>query len=136
VEAAGEERVRLDTWLWAARLLKTRALAAEAAKGGHVEVNGQRAKPGRELRPGDRLELTLGELRMALVVRGLARRRGPASVAQRLYEETPESVAARERHTAQRRAQAAAEPQPPGGARPTKRDRRRLEQARGRRGRG
>jgi ribosome-associated heat shock protein Hsp15 len=136
VEAAGEERVRLDTWLWAARLVKTRALAAEAAKGGHVEVNGQRAKPGKELRPGDRLEVTLGEVRMALVVRATAKRRGPASVAQQLYEETAESRAAREREAARRRATAAAEPQP-AGARPTKRDRRRLEQARGgRRGRG
>jgi ribosome-associated heat shock protein Hsp15 len=124
-----EERVRLDTWLWAARLLKTRALAAEAAKGGHVAVNELRARPGKELRVGDRVELTLPQRRMVVLVRGLAKRRVPASAVDQLYEETPESCEAREREAAARRIAAQAEP-PPGGMRPTKRDRRRLDAAR------
>jgi ribosome-associated heat shock protein Hsp15 len=132
MEAASDERVRVDTWLWAARLVKTRALGAEAAKGGHVEVNGQRVKPSKELTPGDRLELTLGPVPIAVVVRGMARRRGPASAAALLYEETPESRAAREHHAAERRLAGA--PEPRAGARPTKRDRRRLDAARPERG--
>jgi len=126
--AAGS--VRVDRWLWAARLFKTRSLAAEAVKGGRVEVNGQRVKPAKELRTGDALEVTLGQTRLALVVRGLSERRGPASEAALLYEETEESRAARERQAAQRRLAAVPQPQPAG--RPTKRDRRRFEAARGR----
>jgi ribosome-associated heat shock protein Hsp15 len=120
--------VRLDRWLWAARVVKTRALAAEAVKGGRVHVNGRAAKPSKEVRPGDRLEVTLGQgVRLALVVRGTAQRRGPASEAALLYEETDESRAARERQAAERRmARPMAEP---GAGRPTKRDRRRWEQA-------
>jgi ribosome-associated heat shock protein Hsp15 len=120
--------VRLDRWLWAARVVKTRALAAEAVKGGRVHVNGRAAKPSKEVRPGDRLEVTLGQgVRLALVVRGTAQRRGPASEAALLYEETAESRAARERHAVERRmARPATEP---GAGRPTKRDRRRWEQA-------
>src|SRR5919206_4657190 len=83
--------VRIDKWLWAARLAKTRALAAEAVKGGRVEVNGQRVKPSKDVRPGDQIEVTLGQTRMAVVVRGTALRRGPASEAALLYEETDES---------------------------------------------
>ena len=123
--------VRVDRWLWAARLVKTRALAAEAVRGGRVHVNGRAAKPSKEVGPGDRLELTLGQVRMDLVVRGVTERRGPAREAALLYEETAESVAARERHAAERRAASAAGADL--GARPTKRDRRRYERARGRR---
>ncbi|HSD76205.1 MAG TPA: S4 domain-containing protein [Solirubrobacteraceae bacterium] len=126
--------VRVDKWLWAARLAKTRGLAAEAVRGGRVEVNGQRVKPGRELRPGDRLEISSGDLRRTVVVRGTSRRRGPATEAQRLYEETAESRAARERAAQERRL--AAPPGPAGGTRPTKRDRRRFDTGPGaRRGR-
>jgi ribosome-associated heat shock protein Hsp15 len=121
--------VRVDKWLWAARLAKTRALAAEAVKGGRVEVNGQRVKPAKEVRPGDRLEITSGPYRREVVVLALAERRGPASEAALLYEETPQSVAAREQLAAERRLAAPA-PQP--GGRPTKRDRRRLDARRGR----
>jgi ribosome-associated heat shock protein Hsp15 len=124
--------MRVDKWLWASRLLKTRSLAAEAVKGGRVQVNGQRVKPSREVGPGDELEVTIGQVRRTVVVLGVAERRGPAKVAALLYEETPESVAARE--LAAERARLA--PPPPGadlGARPTKRDRRRLDDARGRR---
>jgi ribosome-associated heat shock protein Hsp15 len=125
------KEVRLDRWLWAARLVKTRPLAAEAVKGGHVEVNGRRVPPGRRVKAGDRIELTVHEVRREVVVRGVAERRGPASVAVGLYEETVESREARERAAAERRVEAAL---PRGGPRPTKRDRRRLDAA-ARRGR-
>ena len=118
--------MRVDKWLWAARLSKTRSLAAEAVTGGRVALNGQRVKPAKEVRPGDRLEITVGQVRREVIVRGLAERRGPAKEAVLLYEETPESVAARERAAAERRL---APPQPL-GPRPTKRDRRRLDAAR------
>jgi ribosome-associated heat shock protein Hsp15 len=132
--------VRIDKWLWAARLAKTRPLAAEAVKGGHVELNGRRVAPAKGVRVGDRLDLTIGGISRSVVVRGLAERRGPASVAATLYEETPESVAARERIAEQRRLERAADPfgaplPEPGGGRPTKRNRRRLDAARGREGR-
>lgn len=125
--------VRVDRWLWAARVVKTRAIAAEAVKGGRVHLNGRAIKPSKEVRPGDRLEVTLGQVRLALVVRGTAQRRGPASEAALLYEETAESRAARERQAVERRlARPLADP---AGGRPTKRDRRRFERATGSRGR-
>ncbi len=126
--------MRIDKWLWASRLLKTRSLAAEAVKGGRVEVNGARVKPSREVGPGDELQVTIGQVRRTVVVRGVAERRGPAKEAVLLYEETADSIAARER---QRELARLASP-PPGadlGARPTKRDRRRLDATRGRRSR-
>jgi ribosome-associated heat shock protein Hsp15 len=116
---------RVDKWLWAARLLKTRALAIEAVRAGHVQVNGARVKPSKEVRAGDRLELRSGTRRMTVDILGCAPRRGPAAEAALLYEETPESRAAREQAAAEARLAA---PQPwTGGGRPTKRDRRRLE---------
>jgi ribosome-associated heat shock protein Hsp15 len=127
-----DDPVRVDKWLWAARLVKTRSLAAEAVKGGRVHVNGRAIKPSRELRPGDRLEITTGAVRRTVIVRGTADRRGPARDAVRLYDETPESVEARERAAADRRA--AGQTAVNLGGRPTKRDRRRYERsARGRR---
>ena len=122
--------MRLDRWLWAARFYKTRSLATEAVSGGRVHANGQAAKPSREVRPGDLLEITKGQVRLEVVVRGLAERRGPASEAALLYEETEESRAAREVLAEQRRL--AAQVRPDHGGRPTKRDRRRLNRARGR----
>jgi ribosome-associated heat shock protein Hsp15 len=119
--------VRVDRWLWAARLVKTRALAVEAVKGGRVEVNGHSVKPSRDVKPGDRLEITLGPVRRAVVIRGTALRRGPASEAALLYEETAESVEARERHAEERRL---AGPTEVFGGRPTKRDRRRFDATR------
>jgi ribosome-associated heat shock protein Hsp15 len=119
------ERVRVDKWLWAARFFKTRSAATEAVLGGHVQVNGARAKPAREVAAGDRVEVRVGQRRWTVVVTGLADRRGPASVAATLYEETAESVAERERHAAERRLS-----RPLGadlGARPTKQARRRLD---------
>jgi ribosome-associated heat shock protein Hsp15 len=126
------EPVRVDKWLWAARLVKTRALAVEALKGGRVQVNGERAKPSKEVRPGDRIELATGRLRLTVDVRGTSLRRGPASEAALLYEETEESAEARERLLAELRAERAIGGAREGG-RPTKRDRRRLEAARRRR---
>ena len=120
-----EPRVRIDKWLWAARFFKTRSAATDAVAGGKVQVNGARVKPARDVAAGDRLEITRGQQRWTVVVTGLAERRGPASVAATLYEETPESAAERERHTAERRLA-----KPLGAdltARPTKRDRRRLD---------
>ena len=124
--------MRVDRWLWAARIYKTRALAVEALNGGRVHVNGQRVKPSKEVAPGVVLEVTLAQgRRLELTVRAVAERRGPAKEAALLYEETPESIAARERHAAEMRT--AGPPGARGGARPTKRDRRKLEATRGRR---
>lgn len=119
------ERVRLDKWLWAARLYKTRSLAADEVTKGRVSVNGQAAKAARELRTGDRLLVRQGVVERELVVLGLSNIRGPAPVAQALYEETPASKAAREKAAAERRLGVE-----PADAllqgRPTKRDRRQL----------
>jgi ribosome-associated heat shock protein Hsp15 len=120
-----DEPVRVDKWLWAARLVKTRSLAAEAVKGGRVHVNGRAVKASREVRAGDEVEVTTGQVRRTVVVRGTAERRGPAREAALLYEETPESVAERERAAAERRA--AGQSVVNLGGRPTKRDRRRFE---------
>ena len=117
--------MRVDRWLWAARLFKTRGAATEAAVGGRVHVNGTRVKPAKEIRAGDRLDVTVGGARRELVVLAVPEKRGPASVAATLYEETPESLARRERLAVERRVA-----RPLGadlGARPTKRDRRRLD---------
>ncbi len=119
------ERLRLDKWLWAARLYKTRALAAEEVSLGRVEINGQAAKPAREIKAGDRLMIRQGPVRRELVVHGLSLQRGPATLAQALYEETPESLAAREAAAARRRL--GVEPADSlAQGRPTKRDRRQL----------
>jgi ribosome-associated heat shock protein Hsp15 len=115
--------MRVDKWLWTARLFKTRGLAAEAAKGGRVLVNEATAKPGREVAVGDRIELTLGPLRRTVIVRGTAERRVPPAEVAGLYDETPESLAARERFAEERRLGAPTSL----GARPTKRDRRRFD---------
>jgi ribosome-associated heat shock protein Hsp15 len=117
--------VRVDKWLWAARFFKTRSLATEAVLGGRVHVNDARVKPAKVLRVGDTVDITVGGLRRTVVVRALADKRGPASVAQTLYEETLESIADKERQIAERRLA-----RPLGadlGARPTKVDRRRLD---------
>jgi ribosome-associated heat shock protein Hsp15 len=118
------EHVRIDKWLWAARFLKTRGAATEAVVGGHVRVNGVRAKPAKEVRVGDRVEIRLGEIQWTVLVTGVAERRGPASVAATLYEETAESIAGRERNAAERRL---ARPPSGIGGRPTKQARRQIE---------
>lgn len=115
-------RVRLDKWLWAARLFKTRSLASQAIDLGRVRVGGERIKPAREARIGDVLDLQVGAQRLQVVIRALSAQRGSATVARELYHETPDSIARRERRTEQR----LAEPAQSIKGRPTKRDRREL----------
>ena len=122
----GPDRVRIDKWLWAARFFKTRSQATEAVDGGKVEINGETAKPSKLVRVGDALRLRLGPFEHRLMVRGLGERRGSASVAQSLYEETEESRAARERQAEQLRMAPAAFVWEDKG-RPTKKDRRELQ---------
>ncbi len=122
---AASPGLRLDKWLWAARFFKTRSLATEEIGKGRVLVNGQPAKPSRELKLGDLLKLRQGPVEREVWVRGLSHVRGPAPQAQALYEETPESSARREQAAEQRRL--APEPaQTITQGRPTKQDRRRL----------
>ncbi len=117
--------MRLDKWLWVARFYKTRSLAAEAVAQGRVHVDGYAVKPARELRGGELVRVRQGPLEREVKVLALAQARGPAAEAQRLYAETPESVAARARAAEQRRI--GAEPADTiAQGRPTKRDRRRL----------
>jgi ribosome-associated heat shock protein Hsp15 len=122
------ERQRIDKWLWAARFFKTRSLAVEEINRGRVEVNGQEAKPAREVKAGDTVSVRHGVVQRVVVVKGLSGLRGPAPVAQQLYEETAESLRARERTTEQRKYA----PEPALSiehGRPTKRGRRELEDA-------
>lgn len=124
------DRLRIDKWLWAARFYKTRSLAAEEIGKGRVEVNGQEAKAAREVKVGDTVAVRREGLTRTVVVKGLSGVRGPAPVAQQLYEETAESVRERERAADQRRY--AREPALSiEHGRPTKRGRRELDQARG-----
>lgn len=94
-----QQKLRIDKWLWAARFFKTRALATEAINGGHVHLNGQRPKPSRSLQIGDVLQIVRGQERLVVSVQALSDRRGPASEAQKLYQED-------EAHRQQRLAQA------------------------------
>jgi ribosome-associated heat shock protein Hsp15 len=89
MEAAG--RIRIDKWLWAARLFRTRTLAADAVELGRVRVNGERVKPSREARVGDRVDVLAGGLQLEYVIRALSAQRGPAPLARQLYEETADS---------------------------------------------
>jgi ribosome-associated heat shock protein Hsp15 len=116
--------MRVDKWLWTARLFKTRALAAGALKGGRVHVDGVAAKPSREVGPGD--EITIRPVRRAVIVRGTAERRVSAAEAANLYDETEKSVAERERQAEFRRLAGPVE----FGGRPTKRERRRYDAGR------
>ena len=123
-------RTRLDKWLWAARFFKHRTAATEAVDGGKVKLNGAAVKPAHEVKAGDRLDISIGEDTRSVVVLALADRRGPASVAQTLYEETPDSLARREAARETRRL--AATPGADLHGRPTKRDRRRIDRFGGR----
>lgn len=116
---------RLDKWLWAARFYKTRSLAADEIGHQRVQVNGQLAKASRELKPGDEVAMRQGPLTRTVLVRALSAVRGPAPVAQALYEETAESLARREAQARQHQLA----PEPAASieqGRPTKRDRRQL----------
>jgi ribosome-associated heat shock protein Hsp15 len=128
-DAASSARVRLDKWLWAARFFKTRALAAEAIAGGKVTIGGGRVKPARPLQVGDMVAVRLGPYEHVVRVKALSERRGPASVAMTLYEEAPESRAAREKLSEQLRMAPAAFVYEEKG-RPTKRDRREIDRFR------
>ena len=122
------DRLRIDKWLWSARFYKTRTLAAEEIGKGRVEVNGQEAKPAREVKVGDTVSVRRESQTRTVVVRGLSAMRGPAPVAQQLYEETAESLQERERAAQQRRMA----PEPSLSiehGRPTKRGRRELDDA-------
>jgi ribosome-associated heat shock protein Hsp15 len=116
------ESIRIDKWLWAARFFKTRSLAADAVTGGKIDVNGARAKPSRIMRLGDKLNIRRGPYESTIVVKGLAKLRGPASEAQLLYEETEESIRRRELTSAQLKLERPPEFHSPG--RPSKKDRR------------
>ncbi len=118
-------KVRLDKWLWAARFFKTRSLAGGEIDKGRVSVNDVPAKASRELRPGDRITLRQAQMPRTVIVRALSESRGPAPVAQALYEETPESIAQRER-MAQARREGSEPAMSIEQGRPTKRDRRQL----------
>ncbi|RZT06122.1 ribosome-associated heat shock protein Hsp15 [Duganella sp. CF402] len=119
------EGVRLDKWLWAARFFKTRSLATEAVDRGRVTVNGDRAKPARNVKLGDVLEVDNGSDQWEVDVMGLSDVRGPAPVARNLYEETEVSVARRAAVAENRRLYR--EPGTTIKGRPTKRDRRELD---------
>ena len=119
------EQARIDKWLWAARMFKTRSAATHAVLGGRVHVNGVRVKPSKEVRVGDTVEVTVRSVKRTIVIGDVAEKRGPAAVAASLYVEAPESIRAREEAALERRLA-----RPPGadlGARPTKLARRRLE---------
>ena len=114
--------MRIDKWLWAARFFKTRSQATEAVDAGHIDLNGDRAKPAKQVKPGDALRIRAHQNTFVVHVRALSERRGPAAEAQTLYEETGESRQERERLAEQRRL--APTPAYEEGGRPTKRDRR------------
>ena len=124
------DKIRLDKWLWAARFYKTRSLAVQEIGKGRILVNDQPAKPAREVAPGDLVTVRKEDPALHVRVMAISGVRGPAPVARQLYEETPESAAARERAAEMRRLA----PEPALGieaGRPTKRDRRLIDQMRG-----
>ncbi|WP_019430491.1 RNA-binding S4 domain-containing protein [Limnohabitans sp. Rim47] len=118
--------LRIDKWLWAARFYKTRSIASDEVGKNRVQVNGQDAKPSKEIKPGDTVRLRQGAVERTVVVQGVSALRGPAPVAQLLYTETPESIEARQKaaeqnHLAREPAHSIEQ------GRPTKRDRRQIE---------
>jgi ribosome-associated heat shock protein Hsp15 len=122
------DSLRIDKWLWAARFYKTRSLACDEVTKHRVQINGQDVKPAREVKVGDILTVRQGNITKTVQVKGISAARGPAPVAQQLYEETPESIALRAKLAEQNRM--AAEPAHSiEHGRPTKRDRRKIEHA-------
>lgn len=118
------QSIRLDKWLWTARLFKTRQIAIDAINAGRVEVNGERVKPAKAVKPGDRIFLRKPPLEYQFVVRATTAKRVSATIARTLFEESGESVAAREKVVADLRDM----PPPLFRGRPTKKDRRTLEE--------
>ena len=125
-------RVRIDTWLWAARFYKTRGLSAEAIDSGKIEVNGERSKRSRLVQAGDRIRIKSGPYEHIVLVKGVSGTRGSATIAQALYEEEAESKKAREAMAAHVRAMNANTGYDTG--RPTKKDRRDIQRIKGRDG--
>ena len=115
--------VRLDKWLWAARFFKTRQLAVDAINAGHVELNGERAKPAKSVKADDELTVRKPPYEFCLIVKTVSEKRGSAPIARELYAETEASIAAREKLLLELREM----PPPLFKGRPTKRDRRTLE---------
>lgn len=117
-----DTEIRIDKWLWAARFFKTRSLAAEAVSGGKVEIDGARARPSRAVRLGSQISVRRGPYEWVVIVKGMAKNRGPASQAQLLYEENDESMRRRQEIAAQLKLERPPEFDAPG--RPSKKDRR------------
>ena len=127
---AAENRHRVDRWLWFARFFRSRSLAAQAVAGGKVHVNGEHAKPARDLGIGDRLDITLGQDLWSVLVRKLPSRRGSAALARVCYEEMPESELRRSKARDRKRTERSLIVAPPG--RPDKRERRAIRRLHGR----
>ena len=119
------DSIRIDKWLWAARFFKTRSLATDAVDGGKVRLNGERVKPARGVKAGDRLDIDNGSTEWEVMVENLADKRGSAAIAQTLYAETERSIAERQKKAEQRKL--FQEPSEAIKGRPTKRDRRLLD---------
>ena len=124
METDSNQRVRVDKWLWAARFYKTRSLSAEAVEGGKVQVNGERVKPAKVLKPGDAVSVRNGPYAWEIIVLALSERRGSAAEAAKLYSESDESRKAREEKSALLKSERQSNPFP--GGRPTKKARRQI----------
>ena len=122
--------VRIDKWLWAARFYKTRSLAADAVTSGKVELNGERTKPAKSVKPGDSIRMRSGVFEQVVEVKALSDKRGPATVAQTLYAETADSAAARAKLAERMRYEMPAGTET---GRPSKKDRRDIARLRDRR---
>jgi len=119
-----QKKVRIDKWLWAARFFKTRSMASQAVSGGKVHCNGQRLKPAKEVNVGDQLRIQRGHYEYIIFVQALNDKRRPAKEAVLLYEETEESILAREKQREERRLFSMASQQFGSIKKPGKRDRR------------
>ncbi len=120
-----ENKLRLDKWLWAARFYKTRSLASDAIKGGKVHLNGQRVKPSHHVEREQSVRIKKESLEQTVIIKQLSDKRGPASIAQSLYEETLQSIEQREKRASERKAIYAGMPQHT-LRRPSKKDRRKI----------
>jgi len=123
------KKIRVDKWLWAARFFKTRAVASKAVDGGKVHVNGQRVKSSRPIQVGDRLDITRGHIQSVIDITELSDKRGPAKIAQNLYQETADSISQRELNSQQRKLLNASMPRSQG--KPDKHQRREIRKVSG-----
>jgi len=124
METDGNQRVRIDKWLWAARFYKSRSLSADAVEGGKAQLNGERVKPAKVLKVGDTLNIRNGHFAWEITVLALSERRGSATEAAKLYSESDQSKKEREEKSALRKVERQSNPFP--GGRPTKRQRRQI----------